>query len=155
MAVIALFAGVGGEDEPTPNNVDSESGVVETTTANTKKLGDYEVEIKNVRLTTNYEGKPAIVVTYGFTNNSSESIAFSFAFEDEVYQDGVGLEKAYVLNDNDSYDEANQNKEIKTGVTIDVDVAYLLNDMETDIDVEVKELFSFTDDVIQRTFSIK
>lgn len=155
IVVIALIGSVGGGDEPTTNTGDTQNGVIETTVANASKLGSYEVEIKNARLTTNYEGKPVVVVTYGFTNNSSEPAAFFLSVEEGVYQNGVGLEKAYVLNDNDPYDEANQNKEIKSGVTIDVDVAYLLNDTETDVDVEVKEFMSFSDDMITKTFSIK
>ena len=37
----------------------------------------------------------------------------------------------------------------------DVEVAYELNDTTTDIEVEVKELFSFSDKTITKTFSIK
>ena len=46
-------------------------------------------------------------------------------------------------------------KEIKTGATIDVDVAYELNDSESDVVIEVSELFGWTDDKITKTFSIK
>ena len=155
IVVIALIGSAGGDDESSTNTADTQNGIVETTVANASKLGSYEVEIKNARLTKNYDGKPVVVITYGFTNNSSEPTAFWIAFEDEVYQNGVGLEKAYVLNSSDPYDEANQNKEIKTGVTLDVEVAYLLNDTQTNIDVEVKELMSFSDDMVTKTFSIK
>ena len=153
--VVALIGSLGGDESTTDNNNDNQNGVAETTVHSDTKVGRYEIEIKNARLTTNYEGKPVVVVTYGFTNNSSEPAAFFLSVEDGAYQNGVGLEKAYVLNDNDPYDEANQNKEIKTGVTIDVDVAYLLNDTETDVDIEVKEFMSFSDDMITKSFSIK
>ncbi len=153
--VFAFFAIASGNSDSEESKTTQEAGsaVVENEAENT--LGDYQVEIKNARVTTDWEGKPAVVITYGFTNNSSEPEAFWLAFEDAVYQNGVGLEKAFMLKDGDPYDESNQNKEIKSGVTIDVDVAYILNDAETDIEVEVKELISFNDDVISKTFSIK
>ena len=40
------------------------------------------------------------------------------------------------------------------GATIEVEVAYELNDTTTDIEVEVSELISFNDSMITKTFSI-
>lgn len=151
----AFFAIASGSSDSDETKVTQEAGEAVAESADSNSLGDYQVEIKNARLTKNWEGKDAVVITYGFTNNADEPAAFWLAFEDDVYQGGVGLEKAYTLKDGDPYDEANQNKEIKNGVTIDVDVAYILNDTETDIEVEVKELYSFDDDVVSRVFSIK
>ena len=48
----------------------------------------------------------------------------------------------------------NETKEIKKGATLDVEVAYVLNDTTTDLEVEVKELISFNDSVVKKTFSI-
>lgn len=118
-------------------------------------VGDYSVEIKGSRLTETYDGKPVIVVTYGFTNNAEEAQAFYLAFETKAYQNGVGLNEAYVLTDNDPYTGDNQTKEIKTGATIDVEVAYELNDSETDVEVEVEEFLGWTDDKVTKTFTIK
>lgn len=76
------------------------------------------------------------------------------ASNDEVYQNGVGLNGAYFLDDSANYNAENQTKEIKKGASIEVEVAYELNDTTTDIEVEVKELFSFDDTTITKTFSI-
>lgn len=162
--VIVLIGIIGasgsGDDTGAGTNAASSDGnsvtqaVVETEKEQDNQLGSYQVEIKNARLTKNYEGKPVVVITYGFTNNSSEPAAFWLTIDDNAYQNGVGLEKAYVLKDGDPYDEANQNKEIKSGVTLDVDVAYVLNDTETDVEVEAKETISFSDEIVKRTFSI-
>lgn len=119
------------------------------------KIGDYKVEIKEVRLAKDYEGKATAIVKYSFTNNSDEAAAFDWTFDHQVYQNGVGLERAYVLADSANYDESNSMKEIKKGVTLDLEVAYVLNDTVTDIDVEVSELISFDETVVSRTFSIK
>ena len=152
LATFAFFAVASGEssdaDTTQPAGAASDGG-------NSDTLGQYKVEIKDARLTKDYENKPAVVVTYGFTNNAEEAAAFEWTFEDVVYQNGVSLEYAYFLADGDPYNEANQSKEIKNGVTLDVEVAYVLNDATTDIEVEVSELISFSDAVVSRTFSIK
>ncbi len=160
--LVGLISATGGGDDTgaettaaSSNGNSATQAVAETEKANDNALGSYQVEIKNARLTKNYEGKPVVVITYGFTNNSSEPAAFWLTIDDNAYQNGVGLEKAYVLKDGDPYDEANQDKEIKSGVTLDVDVAYILNDTETDVEVEAKEIISFSDEIVTRTFSIK
>lgn len=123
--------------------------------ATESNVGNYSIEIKNARLSKNWEGKDAVVITYGFTNNDDEPASFMVAFQENAYQNGVGLERAYTLDDGDPYDEANQSKEIKKGASLDVEVAYILNDTETDVEVEVEEWLGLSDDKVTRTFSIK
>lgn len=117
-------------------------------------VGDYLVEIKDARFTETYDGKPVIVVTYGFTNNSENPSAFYLAFETNAYQNDIGLNKAYVLKDGDPYSEDNQSKEIRTGATLDVEVAYELNDTESDVEIEVEEFMGWSDDKVTKTFTL-
>lgn len=159
IAVVLIFviasAGSGGDDKKAGGET-TKPGVVSGEVTEDNQLGKYSVEISGVRKTEDYEGKPAIVVTYKYTNNTNDTpTSFIVAFDDEVYQDGVGLNEAIFLKDGDPYSSDNQSKEIKKGASIDVEVAYTLNDDTTDIDVEVKELFSFSDKVVSRTFSLK
>lgn len=137
---------------------DSESGSDDQgsgdASSNGSNLGDYKLEIKSCRLAENYEGKPIAIVKYSFTNNSDEPTSFSIAFDDNVYQNGVGLNKCYVASDSANYSDDNQSKEIKKGATLEVEVAYMLNDNTTDLEVEVKELFSFSDKTVKKTFKI-
>lgn len=150
MVTYGVFALGSGESETT----DQGNGTTDSTESKETNLGEYKVEIKSSRLAKDYEGKSVIIVKYGFTNNAEEATAFTYAFDDAAYQDGVGLNKAYVLADSADYDEGNQTKEIKKGSTIDVEVAYELNDTETNVEIEVKELFSFNDSVVKKTFEI-
>ncbi|MBQ4101255.1 MAG: DUF5067 domain-containing protein, partial [Oscillospiraceae bacterium] len=85
---------------------------------------------------------------------SDEAAAFYIALDATVYQNGVGLNESYFLSDSANYSSDNQTKEIKKGASIEVEVAYELNDETTDIEVEVKETFSFDDAVVKKTFSI-
>ncbi len=132
-------------------NSSSSSEVSEDNT----RLGDYSVVIDSCRLAKDYSGKDVVIVKYIFTNVSDDdATSFSIAVEDNVYQDGVGLNTAIFLNDNVSYSSDNQSKKIKKGTSLDVEVAYVLNDITTDIEVEVKEFISFNDKTIKKTFSI-
>ena len=119
-------------------------------------LGDYIVEIKSCRLAKDYEKKPVVIVTYSFTNQSYDSpTSFMMAIEDNVYQDGVGLNECYFVDGAYEYNSDNDTKEIKKGSTIEVEVAYVLNDETTPIDVEVKEFFSFSNKVITKQIALQ
>lgn len=126
-----------------------------TDDATADNLGEYQIDIKSCRLAKDYAGKDVAIITYGFTNNSDDPSAFYVTFDCGVYQGGVGLNEAYILDDSANYNSDNQTKEIKKGASIDVEVAYELNDTTTDLEVEVKEFFSFNDDTITKTFKIK
>lgn len=118
-------------------------------------LGDYRVLIDSCRLATDYEGKPIIIVKYRFTNNDDEPACFAWTFEYEAYQNGIGLNECYFANDSANYSIDNQTKQIKKGATLDVEVAYNLNDTTTDVDVEVSEMLSFNDKKVIKKFSIR
>ena len=153
LALLMVFSLAACDMEP----IDSSqgSGTIENSeqAANTT-LGDYNVEIKSCRLAEDYEGKPIVIITYGFTNNNDNATAFYLAVTDEVFQNGIGLNKCYFADDSAKYNSDNQNKEIKKGATLDVEVAYELNDTTTDLEVEVSEFISFSDKKLTKTFKI-
>ena len=150
LVVFCVFAIGSGES----STKEQGKGKTENAAESATELGDYNVEIKSCRLAKDYEGKAVAIITYGFTNNADDPASFMFAFEHQVYHNGLGLNEAYVLAENANYAEENQTKEIKKGATLDVEVAYELNDTTTDLEVEVKELISFSDDMVKKTFSI-
>lgn len=113
-------------------------------------VGDYGCVVKEAKLCKDYAGKDAVLITYEFTNNSSNAISFDVALSDSVYQDGVGLETAILDEDTDLLDV-----EIKPGVTKDVKKAYVLRDTSTPLEVEISELFSFSNDKIVTNVNIK
>lgn len=152
LLAFAVFALASGEEEPGNQG----SGTVSSSSENKDTdIGDYSVIIDSCRLAKDYEGKDVVIVKYKFTNNrNDEATSFTLAFVDEAFQNGVGLNHAYVLDENANYNEDNQTKAIKKGATIDIEVAYELNDTTTDIEVEVEELFSSSEKTITKTFSI-
>ena len=121
---------------------------------NGSNLGNYNVVIKSCRLAEDYEGNPIVIITYSFTNNDKDPANFSYTFEDNVYQNGIGLNECYFVSEEANYSSDNQLKDIKQGATIEVEVAYVLNDTTTDLEVEVNELISFNEKIVKKTFKI-
>ncbi|MDD4700536.1 MAG: DUF5067 domain-containing protein [Oscillospiraceae bacterium] len=151
LVTFGAFALGSGESTEKSQN----SGTASNVSTDTTSLGDYKVEIMSCRLAKDYSGKDIVIIKYGFTNNDDDSRAFFTAVNTEVFQGGVGLNNSYVTAEDANYSADNQTKEIKTGATLDVEVAYELNDNTTDLDVEVSELISLNKNKITKTFSIK
>ncbi len=118
-------------------------------------LGKYSVEILSCRMAIDYEGKPVVIVKYSFENVSdSEAVAFIWEISDKVYQNGIELEDAYFLDESADYDSEKKSAEIQKGTKIEVEVAYVLKDTTSDINVEVSRLISLDETVIKKTLSI-
>ena len=147
--VIAIIAGGSSSD----NSGNQGSGDV-TPSGSSSALGDYEVVIASCRLAEDYKGKPVVIVKYEFTNNGDDPAAFWVSLDAEVYQNGIGLNECIFVDDSANYSSDNQTKEIKKGAKLSVEVAYVLNDTTTPIDVEVSELISFSDKKVTKTFTI-
>lgn len=104
---------------------------------------DYAVTIDGSTLTTDYEGAPAIIVDYTFTNNSDEDTSFAVACSAQAFQNGVQLETAILTEDLGNGYLA----EIKPGASTQARLAYSLTD-QSEVSVEVEELFALDDVVL-------
>lgn len=131
-----------GVPNPPPEKTESKSG----------NLGDYNVEIKEAFTTTDYAGKPAIVVTYSWTNNSDETTNCMTSVLAKAFQDGVQLETA-IIGDSDIFDSSAYMKDIRPGVTLDIQQAFSL-ESNSNVEIEISEWIGFSDDVVSATFSI-
>lgn len=112
---------------------------------------DYVVTIDGARLAEDYQGNPAVVVSFTFTNNSDDSQAFMTSTMVDVYQNGVECEMAIGAD----YDSGSSMSKIRPGATTTVELAYQLKDT-SEIEVEVKELSIFDDSILAyETFSFE
>lgn len=117
--------------------------VEETTSA--VPSSKYAVTIDGARLISDYEGKPAVAVDYTFTNVSDEdATSMAVALNAEVYQGGTECEMAFTVDE----DTGGYMKKVKAGASVPVTMVYALNDTTTEVEVEVKELFSWDDTVL-------
>lgn len=122
-----------------------------TAPASAGTLGDYDVEILEAHLAQDYEGKPVIVTAYRWTNNSDQTTSAMVALSEQAFQDGVELERAIVGND-DAYDPAAQMKDIRPGASLEVQCAFVLSSETAEVEFEVSNWLSFSNDVVSRTF---
>ena len=153
LLIAAFFVFAAGSGESSTS--DQGSGNVDATEKGDSTIGQYTVVIDSCRLAKDFEGKDVVIVMYIFSNVSNDDpTAFYIAFADAAYQNGIELNKAFVLDESANYSEDNQTKAIKKGATLDVEVAYKLNDLTTELEVEVEELFSFNDDKLVKKFSL-
>lgn len=114
-------------------------------------LGDYYVEIKEALCTEDYEGNPAIVITYSWTNNSEDTTSAMVAMHEKAFQDGVGLDTAIIL-DSAVYDSDAGMKDVRPGTTIDVQCAFSLTNEASVVEFEISELISFSNDRVVMNF---
>ncbi len=146
---IALPACSSGETESTPEAT-TEPVAAEQQEPEAAE-SSYAATIDAMTVGTDYEGKPAIIVTYSWTNNSDDAMSAAAALSMKCFQNGVQLETGIVTSDIDS---DGYMAEVKPGAGTSFQLAYLLDD-ETDVTVEVSELISFSDDLLaEQTFSV-
>ena len=117
------------------------------------KVGDFEVAILSAALAKTYDGKPAVVVTYEWTNGSAKAAMFLTSVMPKVFQDGVEC-SVTILDLKSKIDINAQMKQIKPKIKQKVYCAYALSDKTKPIQVEVGDLFSFDDTIkVVRDFS--
>ena len=127
-----------------------ESGLDTAAEQSASDAAAYGVTIDGCRVTEDYQGNPAAVVTYTFTNNSDEATSFMVALYPKVFQNGVELGTAI----GSDWDSEKYSSDVKPGSSTTVEMGYALEDM-SDITVEVEELLSFSDAVLaEQTISL-
>lgn len=128
---------------PTDTATDDKQDSKTTADGNTIDFGDYVVEVKGAKLAKDYEGNPAIVVDYAFTNNSTETKSAFVALTDKAFQDGVSLETA-IISDDSVYDSDLSWKDIRPGTTLDCQTAFILTSETSIVEVEFEEFANFS-----------
>lgn len=136
-----------GQEAASPSDSSQSGGNME----GSGDLGDYHVEIKEALCTEDYEGNPAIVITYSWTNNSEETTSAMVAMHEKAFQDGVGLDTAIIM-DSSVYDSGAGMKDVRPGTTIDVQCAFSLTSETSTVEFEISELISFSNDCVVMNF---
>lgn len=155
IAVIAIIGSIGGGgDKKTDTSSSGDTSASSSAAvATTEKKADakFVVKLGETKVIKDYEGKPALLVNYSFTNNSDKKQSFMVAIKDAAFQDGIGLNDAITMGN--EYDSELQMKEIMPGKTLDVQAAYVLDDTTTPVEIQISELISFNDELID-TFTV-
>ena len=116
--------------------------------------GKYDVEIVTAKTATDFQGNPAIIVTYNFTNNSNANASFLTSVSANAFQNSIQCNVATMMPD--VMDAQPSLAEVQPGGTITLECAYSLQDTANPITVQVGPLMSITNEVnAQMTFSFK
>lgn len=112
----------------------------------------FDVSIDSVEVGADYEGKPALIVTYTWKNNSEKTTSYASALHAKCFQNGVQLETAFVFEgiDSDGY-----MAEVRPGYGTTFQMAYQLKDTENPVEIEVGELFNYKGELlVSKTFEL-
>lgn len=112
-------------DDPAPSDTVSDDVIVEVEPTVEAALDDYYVKILDFIQVVDYYGQNSIMISFEYTNNSSESQIFASTIFPVAVQNGEELERAYIEG-NDENNVNGQIKELEPGETITVDVPFVL-----------------------------
>lgn len=133
---------------PSSSAVTQGSASSQTTPA-APAASEYGVTIDDASLSTDYQGNPAVIVTYTWTNNSDKATSFAVALHAKCFQDGVQCDTAIVTGTDSNY-----MTEVKPGASSTVQLAYAVSGT-SDVTIEVTDLISFSDEILaEKTFSL-
>ena len=128
------------QEESAPQEEQAEEAAVES---------DIAVSIDDAVPGVDYDGNPVVIVTYTFTNVSSEEAEnFLTSCIAEVYQNGVQCDLAFVTDL-----EGDSSTKVKAGASTTFQLGYSIAD-QSPIEIEVKKAFSW-DDVVLATATFK
>lgn len=145
----SALAEVASEEASVEAEVVSEEASAEAGGVADGKFDDFEIIYKGARLGKDFEDKEVVIVTFDFTNLSEASKAFLWETSTKAFQNGVELEdKISGLVEEAKMD--NNDKEIKTGITVEVEKAFELSDKTSPIEIEVDPLISLDKDEVYK-----
>lgn len=110
-------------------------------------IGDYYVEVLGAALTTDYEGKDAITITFSWTNNSEDTTNVGSSLLYQAFQDGVQLDYTVVESE---YSD-NEYRDVRPGTTITIDVSYILSSDST-VEFELSDWLSYNNVLVRVDF---
>lgn len=117
-------------------------------------LGDYYIALTDIRRAVSSGDTPCVILTYLFTNNSDSAQMFLMSIDQTVRQNGALCETA--THTIPGVDGIKDFLGVESGETIEVQVAYELHDVESPIEIALKELFNWRSDAptLVGTFAI-
>lgn len=150
LIVVIGVAGAGsdnGGSQPAEAGTNAAGQKVEEKASTDGTLGDYVCTFKSATKCKDWDNRDSVKIVYSFTNNSSNPSSFDVALDDNVYQDGIALESTFTSGSDDQILDV----EIKPGITKEVTKVYVLRNSTSDLEIEVSELLSFSDDMYKTT----
>lgn len=114
-------------------------------------IDNYAISILDASTTTDYEGKPAIIINFDYQNNSNNNAMFAASVLCQAYQDGVSLSPAIIING--QYDSESSIKSLQPGAELKVQSAYTLTNTESPVTVEIIPIINLSGQKLTKTFA--
>lgn len=141
------------DEQANDPNTNPQSGKTDGKQVGSGDLGKHHVEIKSALLSKDYKGNPTIVITYSWTNNSEGTTSAMASLTGKAFQDGVQLESA-VMGDTDVYDMNASMKDIQPGTTLDVQNAYVLENIDSKVAFQIEQFLNLSDEKVTMDFDL-
>lgn len=118
-------------------------------------LNNLHVKIVSaVKSSNDYNGKPTVLVTYEWKNNTDKNNSFAALSHPQVFQNGQSLDTATYVEQPEGYDVRSYLAEVQPGATGTVTLGYVLKD-DSAITVDVTDLVSLNSNAkITHTFDL-
>ena len=113
--------------------------------------GKHYISLDSLRLSKDEDGNNVIVLDMTFTNGSEESKTALLAVDVFVYQNGIEASRAYNV---ENVSSGNSIKKIRPGATISFSSGYVLDNLTDPIEIEIKESFSFSKEMLYGMFNL-
>lgn len=114
-------------------------------------LGDSYVEIKEAFLTSDYQGNPAVVVTYAWTNNGPETTNAMDELVELAFQSGVELAMATITS-SQRYQPGTRLLDVQPGGQAEVQCAFHLEGITAPIEFQVSKFSGGSGTVVYASF---
>lgn len=106
-------------------------------------LGSYYVKVTDHFVAKTISGKEVLILSFDFTNNSSNGVSAASALGLTLFQSGIELSPASLLFPIAGYDSANCHTKVKDGATLNCQAAFYLRSRTDPVEVEIAHSFSF------------
>lgn len=114
-------------------------------------LGDSYVEIKEAFLTSDYQGNPAVVVAYAWTNNGPETTNAMDELVELAFQNGAELTMATVTS-SQRYQSGTRLLDVQPGGQAEVQCAFHLESITAPIEFQISEFLGGSGTVVYASF---
>lgn len=151
-AMLTACGGSDASDQETTKESATKQEQTEQKSSDEGDIGNYYVKLLDAEVTKDYEGNPAIRVSYEFTNNDEEATMADIATPMQAYQDGVQLELAFIADEDKEYNNGTLN--VKKGATLKCAQYFTLTSDTSDVEVEVSDILGLSDP-LTKTYTIK
>lgn len=149
----------GDHSKTTEKNSDNDADESPEAKGDQDKEGDlrdmHVTIVSAVKSGNDYNGKPTVMVTYEWVNQTEKNGSFMALADAKVFQNGRSLELAMYIDNPQGYDASSSMTALQPKAKGTVTEGYVLQD-DSPITVEVTDLFSLDDSAkVKHTFDLK